>query len=89
MKAPALELGDIFRLRGPAYLTTFGDLLSYEQKKALRAIAACRTTALGGHVDRCDNCGYRNGSFKQAADEPSTKGIRESLSTAPNGGTPQ
>jgi hypothetical protein len=63
MKAPALELGDIFRLHGPAYLTTFGDSLSHEQKKALRAIAVCRTAALGGHVDQCDQCGYRKISY--------------------------
>jgi len=63
MKAPALELGDIFRLHGPAYLTTFGDSLSHEQKKALKAIAVCRTAALGGHVDQCDQCGYRKISY--------------------------
>ena len=63
MKVPALELGDIFRLHGPAYLTTFGDSLSHEQKKALRAIAVCRTAALGGHVDQCDQCGYRKISY--------------------------
>src|SRR5215472_4833062 len=51
MRAPALELGDIFRLHGPAYLTTFGDSLSHEQKQALSAIAVCRTSALGGHVE--------------------------------------
>jgi transposase-like zinc-binding protein/putative transposase len=59
MRAPALELGDIFRLHGPAYLTTLGDSLSHEQKQALSAIAACRTAALGGHVEECDRCGYR------------------------------
>src|ERR1700757_5306875 len=63
MKAPVLELGDIFRLHGPAYLTTFGDLLSHEQKKALRAITVCRTAALGGHLDQCDQCGYRKISY--------------------------
>jgi Transposase zinc-binding domain len=63
MKAPALELGDIFRLHGPAYLTTFGDSLSHEQKQALRAIAVCRTAALGGHVEECDSCGYRKISY--------------------------
>jgi len=63
MKAPALELGDIFRLHGPAYLTRFGDSLSHEQKQALRAIAVCRTAALGGHVEQCDRCGYRNISY--------------------------
>ena len=45
MKAPALELGDIFRLHGPAYLTTFGDSLCYEQKQALRAVAKIRRPA--------------------------------------------
>jgi len=51
--------GMIFRLHGPAYLTTFGASLSHEQKQALRAIGVCRTAALGGHVDQCDRCGYR------------------------------
>src|ERR1700757_2281439 len=59
MTAPALELGDIFRLHGPAYLTTFGDSLSHEQNQALRPIAVCRTATLGGHVEECDRCGYR------------------------------
>jgi Putative transposase/Transposase zinc-binding domain len=63
MTAPALELGDIFRLHGPAYLTTFGDSLSYEQKQALRAIAVCRTATLGGHVEECNRCGYRKISY--------------------------
>jgi hypothetical protein len=63
MTAPALELGDIFRLHGPAYLTTFGDSLSYEQKQALRAIAVCRTAALSGHVEECNRCGYRKISY--------------------------
>jgi hypothetical protein len=63
MTAPALELGDIFRLHGPAYLTRFGASLSREQKQALRAIAACRTAALGGYIEQCDQCGYRKISY--------------------------
>jgi Putative transposase/Transposase zinc-binding domain len=59
MTAPALELGDIFRLHGPAYLTRFGASLSREQKRALRAIAVCRTAVLGGYVEQCDQCGYQ------------------------------
>jgi hypothetical protein len=31
--------------------------LSVHQRKTLRAIEACRTAALGGHVDVCDGCG--------------------------------
>src|SRR6202166_995445 len=59
MTVPALELADIFRIHGPAYLDTYGASLSAGQKKALRDIAACRTAALGGHVEECDRCGHR------------------------------
>src|SRR3984893_6703650 len=59
MTAPALELADIFRIHGPAYLEAFGPSLSAGQKKALRDIAVCRTAALGGHVEQCDRCGHR------------------------------
>ena len=63
MTPPALELADIFRLHGPAYLARFGDSLSAQQKRALRDIALCRTAALGGHVDQCDECGHRTISY--------------------------
>src|ERR1700694_6175795 len=59
MTVPALELADIFRIHGPAYLDTYGASLSAAQKKALRDIAVCRTAALGGHVAQCDACGHR------------------------------
>ena len=38
MTALALELADILRLHGPAYLARFGDSLSAQQKRALRDI---------------------------------------------------
>src|SRR6187399_1347054 len=31
--------------------------LTIHQQKTLRAIEACRTAALGGHIDACDTCG--------------------------------
>jgi hypothetical protein len=63
MTAPALELADIFRIHGPAYLAKFGDSLNAQQKRALRDISLCRTAALGGHVDQCDECGHRTISY--------------------------
>src|ERR1700680_4175741 len=60
---PALELADIFRIHGPAYLATFGASLSAGQRKALRDITICRTAALGGHVEQCDRCGHRTTAF--------------------------
>jgi hypothetical protein len=59
MKAPALELADIFHLHGRAHCETFGDSLSADQRKALRDIPVCRTAALGGHIKQCDHCGHR------------------------------
>ena len=63
MTAPALELADIVRVHGPAFLTTFVDSLTTQQKKALRDISLCRTAALGGHVEQCDECGHRTISY--------------------------
>ena len=52
---PALELADIVRAYGDGYARTHR--LTPVQHRALRAIAACRTAALGGHQDTCDHCG--------------------------------
>ena len=32
--------------------------LIHQQKEALRAITSCRTAKLGGHIDKCDQCGH-------------------------------
>jgi len=39
------------------------DHYSPQQQKTLRAIVACRTAALGGHVDGCDTCGSLHISY--------------------------
>lgn len=51
---PAAGLAEVLARFGPAYLAQHR--LSATQAKAWRAIAACRTEALGGHVERCDGC---------------------------------
>jgi hypothetical protein len=50
-----VELADIFRAHGPAYGADHR--LSAVQCRAMRAIVACRTAALGGHLEACDTCG--------------------------------
>jgi hypothetical protein len=52
---PRLELADIVRRHGDAYRQTHR--LTPTQHRALRAIATCRTAALGGHRETCDHCG--------------------------------
>jgi putative transposase/transposase-like zinc-binding protein len=57
MNRPALEVADVLRAHGSAYLEAFGDTLSPAQRRALHDLALCRTAALGGHVEACDTCG--------------------------------
>jgi hypothetical protein len=54
---PALEVADIFRRHGPTWRRAQAGHLSLGQLKVMAAIEACRTAALGGHVERCTGCG--------------------------------
>jgi len=58
MSRPVLEVADIVRQHGDALLARYGATLSGAQHRALRAIAVCRTAALGGHITQCDQCGH-------------------------------
>ena len=55
MQRPALEVADIFRDFGPAWLEANRGHVSHAQLKVMDAILACRTAALGGFVARCEN----------------------------------
>lgn len=63
MNRPALDLGEIFRQAGPAFRTAHLGALSAGQRRAMRAIEACRTASLGGHVEACDHCGRTRVSY--------------------------
>jgi Putative transposase/Transposase zinc-binding domain len=58
MSRPPLEVADVVRQHGAAFLARYGPILSGEQQRALRAIALCRTAVLGGHITQCDHCGH-------------------------------
>jgi len=53
--AHGMGLAGVLRRHGPAYLAAHS--LSVAKAKVWRAILACRTAALGGHVETCDDCG--------------------------------
>ncbi len=55
---PALDVADIFRAHGPAWRQAQAGHISLGQLKVMSAIEACRTTALGGHVERCEDCDH-------------------------------
>jgi hypothetical protein len=53
-----LEIADIFRDHGPAWRRANAGHVSLGQLKVMSAIASCRTAALGGHVERCEECAH-------------------------------
>jgi Putative transposase/Transposase zinc-binding domain len=55
---PALEVADVIRQYGDDFVERYGGVLSDGQRKALRDLAACRTSVLGGHVEHCLDCGH-------------------------------
>ncbi len=52
-----VELADIIRAAGPAYVRTHAGSLMPSQRRALADIEQCRTALLGGSLYRCDDCG--------------------------------
>jgi hypothetical protein len=74
---PRLEVADIFRLHGEQYRSKHH--LSPEQHKAMRDIQRCRTSALGGHLDVCDQgCGYTAISYNSCRNRncPKCQGLQ-------------
>ena len=63
MSEHACEIADIVRLHGDDYLERYGRMLSFEQQRALYDVARCRTSAMGGHVEACDNCGAQRNAY--------------------------
>jgi hypothetical protein len=51
-----IELGEIMRRYGGAYIEKYGAKLLPSHRQAIRAIAQCRTQALGGMVYHCPKC---------------------------------
>ena len=63
MSRPPLEVADLIRSAGTAFLERNRHWLSWKHVKVLRAIRRCRTAALGGHLDQCTRCGHRAISY--------------------------
>src|SRR5499425_2463638 len=63
MDRPPLEVADIVRAAGDSFIERNRNWLGWMHVKVLRAIARCRTAALGGHLDECTRCGHRAISF--------------------------
>jgi len=63
VERPKLEVADVFRRYGEAYRQQHGASLPVAQRRIMTAIEVCRTAALGGHLERCDQCGYERNAY--------------------------
>ena len=68
MDRPKLEVADVFRRYGEAYRQEHGASMSVGQRRVMTAIEVCRTAVLGGHLERCDQCGYERNAFNSCRD---------------------
>ena len=68
MTRPPFEVADIVRQHGDRFLETHRIWLTSQHRRVLRALVQCRTAALGGHRDRCDQCAQPAFSFNSCRD---------------------
>jgi len=65
---PPFEVADIVRRHGVRVLETHRAWVTAAHRRVLRAIAQCRTAALGGHRDRCEQCAQPALSYNSCRD---------------------
>ena len=63
MSRPPLEVADLIRIAGDAFIERSRQWICWKHVKVLLAIRRCRTAALGGHLDECIRCGHRTISY--------------------------
>jgi predicted Zn-ribbon and HTH transcriptional regulator len=56
-----VELADIFRAYGESYRRNHP--LPVSHLKIIHAVERCRTAVLGGHIERCDSCGFERPAY--------------------------
>jgi hypothetical protein len=71
------EVADVIRLFGDALLRE-GEVTP-ARRRVMRALLACRTSQLGGHVESCDNCDYRRIAYNSCRNRhcPKCQGSRQ------------
>jgi len=65
---PPFEVAAIVRRHGDQFLETHRAWLTGQHRRVLRALVQCRTAALGGHRDRCDQCAQPGFSYNSCRD---------------------
>ena len=58
MRRPRLEVADVFHRHGADRRHANAGHVSLNQLRVMSAIEQCRSATLGGHVERCEDCGH-------------------------------
>jgi hypothetical protein len=58
VRRPRLEVADVFNRHGADWRRANAGHVSLGQLQVMSAIEQCRSAALGGHVERCEDCGH-------------------------------
>lgn len=59
MNRPPFEVAEIIRQHENSFIEKNRSWLTWHHRRVLHAIEHCRTSTLGGHLDRCSRCGHR------------------------------
>src|ERR1700723_553759 len=73
MHRPRLEVADVFRRHGAVWRAASEAHLSLAQRRVMTAIEVCRTAALGGHVECCENCAHTRVAYNSCRNRHCTK----------------
>src|SRR5580693_7855019 len=82
MDRPRFEVADVFRCYGTDYRQEHGASMSMAQHRVMSAIELCRTAALGGHLERCDQCGHQRNAYNSCVMESNSLWRVESVKRA-------
>ena len=71
-----LEVADIFRRHGHAYRSANDGHIGRVERRVMSAIELCRTAALGGHVEACEDCAHTRVAYNSCRNRHCPKASR-------------
>jgi hypothetical protein len=79
LSTTSIGVGGIIRQYGQQYRQHYK--MSPEQLKAFFAIKNCRTSLMGGHADRCDQCGHQRFFYNSCRNRhcPQCQGLKRAI----------
>jgi hypothetical protein len=77
VRRQGLEVADIFHRYGAAWRRANAGHVSLGQLQVMSAIENCRSAVLGGHVERCEDCGHRRIAYNSCRNRhcPKCQGV--------------